>query len=841
MPNNSIDNDFNKFNQKLTNNAKEALLESSVIAREFHYAEVESCHLLYAIFLRQGSVGSNILSDLGLTKELFKKILTKNASSRQKYETSIVAFSSELKKIFIKAFSIAKEFGYPYIGTEHLAYALIGSKDKLIQELLSDQSINNTPLQISQSLKSVLEPDSLANISKMFNIPEIANIKNKPVSKSATPFIDKFCVNVNTEKSTLSESIIGRDIEIQRMIHILGRKNKNNPLLFGDPGVGKTALITGLAQRINAGTVPFSLHNKTIMSLDIAQLIAGTSFRGEFENRLKEIIREATENKKIILFIDEIHNIVGAGNTTGSLDLANIIKPALARGDFQLIGATTASEHKKHIEKDAALERRFQTIQIHEPSKENTKKILFGIRKYYEKFHNVSISDDAIDLAVELSTQYIQNRFLPDKAIDVIDEAASFVRAKNNPREQMDFIHDLKKLEQERKTLLLEKEKLVSVDDFEKAALLRNKEKDVTSRIKFLHKQQATIEAKYKISIDKNDIFETIAKITGIAIEKISQENNAHIKNIAKKLSARLIGQSEVIESISKTLLRSQAGISNPERPIGSFLFLGPTGVGKTLTAKILAEEFFNSSMHKSKSLIRIDMSELMEKHSISSLIGSPAGYIGYGEGGNLTEKVRRNPYSVILFDEIEKAHPDVFNILLQILEDGSLTDAEGTQVSFKNTIVILTSNIGNSEFINASKVGFESAEKNTQNISEFENIKNHALEELKKKMRPEILNRLDSIFVFRPLYIPELEKISALELRTLKNRIKKQAIEFNFDKKLPALIANDSFSINQGARLIRKNIQEKIEDPIAEMIVYGKVKNGKISANIKNGEIKFV
>jgi len=836
----STDSDFSQISQKLTNNSREALLESSAVARKFLYSEISNSHLLYAIFLRQGSVGSNILSDMGLKKELFKKILEKN--SPQVKKTSALSFSEDLKKIFTKAFAIAKEFGYPYVGTEHLTYSLISSNDKIIQEILSDSSMKKTSAQINQSLRAILEPDTLANLSKMLNIPEIAETKNKHLSKSATPFIDKFCININQEKSTLEENVIGREKEIQRMINILGRKNKNNPLLIGDPGVGKTALITGLAQRINSATIPMALYNKKIMSLDVAQLIAGTSFRGEFENRLKEIIHETIASKNIILFIDEIHTIIGAGNIAGSLDLANIIKPALARGDFQLIGATTQNEFKKNIEKDAALERRFQTIQIHEPNKETALKILLGIRKHYEKFHNVSISDQAMESAVDLSVRYIQNRFLPDKAIDVIDEAASLVRAKNNVT---DFIHALKKLEQEKSLILTEKEKLVAEENFEKATALREQEKEIATKIKLLHKRQTALEIKNRITIDNTDIIEVIAKITGIPATKIAQEKNTHLKKIKSALAAKLIGQPEVLEKITSTLLRSQAGISNPDRPIGSFLFLGPTGVGKTLTAKILSQEFFNSPDNKSSSLIRIDMSELMERHSVSSLIGSPAGYVGYGEGGNLTEKVRRNPYSVILFDEIEKAHPDVFNILLQILEDGMLTDAEGTQVSFKNTIVILTSNIGTSEFTNAAKVGFTPDSNLTSNANqlgklEFENIKNRALEELKRKMRPEIINRLDFILVFNPLNTSDLQKIANLEIKALQNRIKKQGLALNFDKNLPLFIAENSSSVLYGARLIRKNIQEKLEDPIAEMIIYDKVKQRKITISIKNGQIKI-
>jgi len=827
--------DLQQLGQKLTNNSREALLAAATLAKKFSYPEIKNGHLLYAIYLRKGSVGSNILADLGLTKEIFQRILVDN-SPKINTPTQTAAISADLKKIFTKAFSTARTFGYPYVGTEHLVYSLIETDDKLIAQLLADPSLKNKKQEINQSIKSILEPDILANLSKMFNLPEMTEIKNKPKKTSATPFIDKFCIDINWETAQSKEVIIGREKEIRRMINILGRKNKNNPLLIGDPGVGKTALVAGLAQLINAGTVPLSLYKKKIMNLDVAQLIAGTSFRGEFENRLKEIIKEVKENQRIILFIDEIHNIVGAGNVAGSMDLANILKPALARGEMQLIGATTQAEYKKYIEKDAALERRFQPIAVQEPNESEAKEILFGVRSHYEAFHNVAISDSALNLAVDLSIRYIQNRFLPDKAIDVIDETASNIRSKNNIA---DFIHTIKKLEDAKINLLAEKEKFVSDEDFESAIALRSKEKLLEERIKFIQEEQSEIEMKNRIDIRSVDIVETISRISGIPVEKLSQEKNLKIKNIGKILATQIVGQQEVIRKLTATLLRSQAGIGNPDRPLGSFLFLGPTGVGKTLTAKILAKEFFGSD----KSLIRIDMSELMERHSVSSLIGAPAGYIGFGEGGNLTEKVRRNPYSVVLFDEIEKAHPDVFNILLQILEDGILTDAEGTRVSFKNTIVLLTSNIGTAEFTNASSLGFDSTAggKKVKDLAQkFNAIKDQALRELERKIKPELLNRLDHILVFNALGEKEIQKIATLEIKKLQERVIKQNIHLNIDAGITAFIAKKSLAISQGARLVRKNVQEFLENPIAEMIIYDKVKKDKIKVALVKEQIRL-
>ncbi len=825
---NSFDKEaYHKAHKKLTNHAKSALFKATEIAHDLEYGEIGNSHLLFAIFAEKGSVGSSILTDFGLSKEAFQKLLKENSPG---LEDKVLAPSAGLKKTLVAAFSIAKDFGYSYVGTEHLAYALLGSNDKIINEILSKAEIKKT----KQAIKSLFEPDQLSQISKLFNIPETIIHKQKAGSSSPTPFIDKFCTNVNVETENKKEIVIGREKEIDRIINILGRKNKNNPLLVGDPGVGKTALISGLANLINAGNVPASLYGRRIMNLDIAQLIAGTSFRGEFESRLKEIIKEASTNKDVILFIDEIHNIVGAGNVAGSLDLANIIKPALARGEIQLIGATTFAEYKKHIEKDAALERRFQPVHIKESTMEETKKILLGIKENYEEFHNVSISAEAIALAIELSVQYIQNRFLPDKAIDVIDETASNIRSRFKVS---DFLKKIKELEKVKTELFSKKERLVSDEDYEQAIELRRQEKELEEKIKTMQQDRLAAEKKRRIEIQTSDIIETISKISGVPMEKLSQEKNVKIKNIQKILDAQIIGQKEAMEKLSNTLLRAQSGIANPDRPIGSFLFLGPTGVGKTLTAKILAQEFFGNP----KALIKIDMSELMERHSVSALIGSPAGYIGYGEGGNLTEKVRRNPYSVILFDEIEKAHPDVHNILLQILEDGVLTDAEGTQVSFKNTIIILTSNTGTDEFTNASKVGFESESHDRTMHEKFNQIKNNVIKELERKMKPELINRLDYILVFNSLDTKDLQRIAKLELEKLSRRVAKKDIRLVFDKKVSMFIAEKSLAFNQGARLVRKNIQEMIENPAAEMIVYGKMRNNNISATVEKDKLKII
>ena len=819
---------YQKALQKLTNHAKNSLKKSELLAREFGEIEIRNIHILFAVFMEKGSLGKNILSDLDLKNASFLPILRETVPIQDVQKIKAPFFSKELKRTIVRAFAIAKDLNYPYVGTEHLVYAIINSPDPATKKMLIKSKTKN----LLKSLNSASDLASMTGLSRIPGLPEALFPKTRIGKTSATPFIDKFCLNINEAVKKKDEIIIGRKKELERMINILGRKNKNNPLLLGEPGVGKTALVEGLARLLNSSEVPTFLYNKKIMSLDIAGLIAGTSFRGEFESRLKEIIKEASLNKNIIIFIDELHTIIGAGNISGGLDLANIIKPTLTRGEIQLIGATTSSEYKKHIEKDAALERRFQPVQIKESTPEETTNILLGIKKNYEKFHNVVISNNAIFLTVELSAQYIQNRFLPDKAIDTLDETASNVRSKKNIS---DFMKEIQDTENQKKSLLEEKERFVLEEKYEKAIEIKNREKELDKKLAELQTKQARIEKDHPIEIQAKDILETISKISGIPVSKLSQEKSLKIKNIRNVLSSQIIGQEESIGKLTDVLFRSQSGISSPDRPLGSFIFLGPTGVGKTLTAKILAKEFFGQD----GSLIKIDMSELMERHSVSSLIGSPAGYIGYGEGGNLTEKVRHNPYSVILFDEIEKAHPDVFNILLQILEDGILTDAEGTKVSFKNTIVIMTSNIGTDDFTNASaKIGFEKEDKQKEISKQFDKIKATVLSELKTKMKPELLNRLDYVLVFNALGRKEIEKIAVLELTKLSERMNKQKISLTFDKKAVNFLAERSLAKNQGARLIRKNIQDLVENKIAEMIVYEKVKNNKVSLNIINKKL---
>lgn len=832
----------NKIFEKLTIHAKNSLQESLNIANFYSGEAIFPEHLLLAIFLEKGSLGSNILNDLGITKESFDKVLKAKNKTVKKIRKNL-ELSPELKKIITRAYLLASKFNYSYIGTEHLVFSIMEIPNENIGKILAsgadysktkpnNKKISDKALASPLSGHNLLDKSFLSGIFKALNLPalDFPAFPSNSKKTNETPNLDYFCNNLNKKVSTQEVILVGREEELGRIFNSLGRKSKNNPLLIGDPGIGKTAIVEGLAKKINQGQVPQNLLNKKILSLDIALVVAGTNFRGEFEQRLKDILQEASENKDVILFIDEIHGIVGAGNASGGLDAANILKPLLTQGSIRCIGATTLEEYKKYIEKDSALERRFQPILLKEPSLKDTLKIIRGIKRNYEKFHQVLISEEAIDAAVELSSRYTQDRFQPDKSIDLIDETAS--RIKNQ-------IHipasakELKLLEKKMLDLIAEKHALVTDEKYDEAINLRKKEDSLAIKIEVLKNAQKKYEKENKLSITRENIAQTISLSTNIPLQKILSQTSEKTKNIFKKLNDTVIGQSEALQKISYSILRAQSGISDSEKPIGSFLFLGPSGVGKTLSAKTLAQEFFGDA----HALIKIDMSEFVEKHNVSRLLGAPAGYIGYGEGGKLTEKVRRQPHSLILFDEIEKAHPDVFNILLQLLEEGTLTDAEGRKVDFRNTIVILTSNIGTKEFTAASSIGFSSNQKNNLE-KEFETIKQKVLAELKEKMKPEILNRLDEIIVFNALNEKDIEKIITLEMKKLVQKLTAKKIKLTYTKNLLKFLKDQSFSAEKGARYIKKNIRDFVENEIADKLAYDKIKNNKIHLDVKDKKI---
>ena len=735
-----------------------------------------------------------------------------------------IGFTPRSKRVIENAFLEARKLGSEFIGTEHLLIGIMREGDSVAVRIMMDLNVN---------------PQKLYNeIVKVINEDENAGANDKqPKGKARgsynqTPTLNQYGTDL-TKKATEGklDPVIGRKDEIQRVIQILSRRTKNNPCLIGEPGVGKTAVAEGLAERIIAEDVPEMLKNKRVVSLDIASMVAGAKYRGDFEERIKKCLEEVKKAGDVILFIDEVHTIVGAGSAEGAVDAANILKPLLARGEVQVIGATTLNEYRKYIEKDSALERRFSPVTVGEPTNEETIEILKGIRDRYEAHHNVKITDEAIKAAVELSTRYINDRFLPDKAIDLVDEAAS--RVKMRTYTQPDT---LKKLEEEISAMNKEKDDAIKVQDFEKAAGLRDK---INVEKEKLQKEKEKWESKNTKSITtltEEDIAEVVASWTGVPVKKLTQTENEKLRNLEQTLHQRVIGQNEAVDAVAKAIRRGRVGLKDPNRPIGSFLFLGPTGVGKTELSKALAESLFGNE----DAMIRIDMSEYMEGHSVSKLIGSPPGYVGFDEGGQLTEKIRRKPYSVILFDEIEKAHPDVMNMLLQILDDGRLTDAQGRTVNFKNTVIIMTSNIGARLITDKTTLGFSAKDKKDESQKEYETIKKDVMGELKKQFRPEFINRIDEIIVFHKLNDEDIKQIIDIMLNQVTKRMAEKSYKFEIDNSVKELIAKKGVDTDYGARPLKRAIQNILEDKIAEEILDGNIKPNK-KAVIKAEDDKIV
>lgn len=801
------------FTQKLSLHARHCLKEAENIARYTRHTAVEPKHLLLAIFLEHASLGSILLENMGFAKEpLAKLCLKKKTKGKVLPATFTVSLSPLLKNILERAYVLANRFHSPYVGTEHFTYALFESKDEDLDQVLLALNIHEK--KVRSILASHLSLDHFPQLSKMLDLPETVFSKNRQSKSAATPFLDQYAIDMARSNIYAAETLVGREKELNRIIQILTRKQKNNPLLLGEPGVGKTALVAALAKMLTRGDVPHTLIGKRILALDLALVVAGTNFRGEFEARLKEIMREVAKNRDIILFIDEIHTIIGTGNTSGSLDAANILKPALSQGLIQCIGATTFSEYKRHLEKDPALERRFQTVTIAEPTPAETKDILWHTRKHYEDFHHITLSKAVIEMAVDLSVRYIHDRFLPDKAFDVIDEASALAKQK---RDVSPAAKTLVELQEECRVAQELKESLVNEEKYDDASHWYDHEKTLAERIAALRSEQKEYASQERLPVTEEHILHTIAQIARIPFAKLSEETpRQKLTRLNNTLKQLLIGQEKAASLLERTLTRSLSNIGDPTRPLGSFLFLGPTGVGKTLTAKILAKEFFGDP----QALIRLDMSEFMERHSVAQILGAPAGYVGYGDGGKLTEQVRRRPYAVVLFDEIEKAHPDVFNLLLQILDNGTLTDAEGRTINFRNTLVILTSNIGTTSFTQTARIGFAKNTSNTHLQEHFEAIKQNVLDTLRKELRPELLARLDHTVVFNALTPKAIRNIAHLELKTLKQRLKAQGITLAYPAAVITHIAKKSFAPEQGARLVKKNIQDLAERSIAEALL---------------------
>ncbi len=806
---------------KFTERAKKVLDLAGIQASNIGHNFVGSEHILLGLLAEGNGIAYKVLQKLGVSIENVQQRIIQ-IEGKGKSGVQVMGFTPRTKRIFEITLMEAQNLGHNYVGTEHLLLGLIKEGEGIGARILLDLGID-----FNAVIKEVVSLLGDINMAK-------ENKPNYNRKKNNTPTLNKYGrdLTVQYEEGTL-DPVIGREKEIERIIQILSRRTKNNPVLIGDPGVGKTAIIEGLAGKIVGGDVPEILKDKRVVTLDLGSMLAGSKYRGDFEERIKKVMDELIKEKDVILFIDELHTIVGAGGAEGAIDASNILKPALARGEMQVIGATTVDEYRKHIEKDSALERRFQPVMVEEPSIEDAIKILEGLRDRYEAHHKVKISDEAIKAAVNLSHRYITDRFLPDKAIDLIDEAASKVRLKKSTPP-----NELKELETKLEDLLKEKEEAISNQDFEKAATVRDEEKKAKEALEKTKENWKNGIYGRNDFVDEEDIAAIVSSWTGIPVTKLVEEESERLLKLEEILHHRVVGQDEAVKSIAKSIRRARVGLKDPKRPIGSFIFLGPTGVGKTELSKALAEVTFGDE----EAIIRIDMSEYMEKHAVSRLIGSPPGYVGHDEGGQLTEKVRRKPYSVILFDEIEKAHPDVFNVLLQILDDGRLTDSKGRTVDFKNTVVIMTSNVGASTISKQKTLGFATAvDKKKEEKSEYEKMKENVMRDLRQKFRPEFLNRIDDIIVFHSLNEEHIREIVDLMIKGLEKRLKEMEIEIQLTEEAKKLISEKGFDPEYGARPLKRAIQKLLEDSISEEILKGEIKKGdNIIVTEKEKELIF-
>ena len=809
---------------KFTPRAEEALRLSQEAAEEMGHGYVGSEHLLLGLIREEEGIAHRVLSEYGVTDEMVCDVLQRSVGKGLSGTAPSQGLTPRAKSVVELAVSEAARMGSSYIGTEHLLMGILREGGNMALRILRTMGVD--PKKMYSSIVQKLNDTPHTVTSGASTANRESDKKNKTLAEFTRDLTE-------AARAGKLDPVIGREKEIQRVIQILSRRTKNNPVLIGEPGVGKTAIAEGLAERIASGDVPEELLDKKILSLDLSGMVAGTKYRGEFEERIKNTLAEVKKAGNVILFIDELHTIVGAGSAEGAVDAANIIKPALGRGEIRVIGATTLNEYRKYIEKDAALERRFQPVTVGEPTPEATLEILKGLRDKYESHHKLTITDEALEAAVQLSKRYIGDRFLPDKAIDLMDEAASQVRMTAEASSP-----DLKALEEKITALHREKTEAVAAQDFEKAAQLRDIEKNYQEQVEIERDNWRKQLAQNRGNVTADDVAKVVAGWTGIPVTRLTEDESMRLLKLEEKLHQRVVGQDEAVNAVAKAIRRSRVGLKDPKRPIGSFLFLGPTGVGKTELCKTLAEAMFGDE----NAMVRIDMSEYMEKHTVSRLVGSPPGYVGHEEGGQLTEKVRRKPYSVVLFDEIEKAHEDVWNILLQILEDGIVTDSQGRKVDFKNTIIVMTSNVGAKNITaDAARLGFDGSEKGEKESEEvrFDRIRDAVMADLKRTFRPEFLNRIDEIIVFRQLTEDNIRQIARRMLDVTGARMAQQGITLAADDDAVAELARDGFDPQYGARPLRRAIQSMVEDAVAEKMLEGQLKSGDTAhVRLRDGKV---